>query len=232
MENFSTILQTVWRPAQKNSWGGGGCINPPGRARVKMGTWNFLTFPTQSIGNVVPNFRVSTLRRCASKTTLSGACLPSFDHFFQIFGNCKNLIVCDGLVYWETCPEIWPKSFKKQRSYNNFKHLVKKGGCYFWPPEPQIFGFFFIFENGNEGSRWEKSNDVYPIEIGLRFSRSQGRGAESAPAHQLTRALLGLWIFHRLLGGGGVWTPPPMISAPGRRREKRKAAFESSRKII
>ena len=28
MENFSTILQTVWRPAQKNSWGGG-CINPP-----------------------------------------------------------------------------------------------------------------------------------------------------------------------------------------------------------
>ena len=48
----------------------------------------------------------------------------------------------------------------------------------------------------------------------------------------LTRALLGLWIFHRLLGGGGVWTPPPMISAPGRRREKRKAAFESSRKII
>ena len=28
MENFSTILLTVWRPAQKNSWGGG-CINPP-----------------------------------------------------------------------------------------------------------------------------------------------------------------------------------------------------------
>ena len=51
---------------------------------------------------------------------------------------------------------------------------------------------------------------------------------------RLTRALLGLWISHRLLGGGGgVWTPPPpMISAPGRRREKPKAAFESSRKII
>ena len=51
----------------------------------------------------------------------------------------------------------------------------------------------------------------------------------------LTRALLGLWIFHRLLGGGGGRLnapPPPMISAPGRRREKRKAAFESSRKII
>ena len=48
----------------------------------------------------------------------------------------------------------------------------------------------------------------------------------------LTRALLGLWIFHRLLGGGAFERPPPMISAPGRRREKRKAAFESSRKII
>ena len=33
-------------------------------------------------------------------------------------------------------------------------------------------------------------------------------------------------------GGGGRLNAPPMISAPGRRREKRKAAFESSRKII
>ena len=33
-------------------------------------------------------------------------------------------------------------------------------------------------------------------------------------------------------GGGGAFECPPMISAPGRRREKRKAAFESSRKII
>ena len=34
MENFSTILQTVWRPAQKNSWGGGASTPPPDRARV------------------------------------------------------------------------------------------------------------------------------------------------------------------------------------------------------
>ena len=34
--------------------------------------------------------------------------------------------------------------------------------------------------------------------------------------------------------GGGAFErpPPPMISAPGRRTEKRKAGFESSRKII
>ena len=34
MENFSAIIQTVWRPAQKNSWGGGLHQPPPDRARV------------------------------------------------------------------------------------------------------------------------------------------------------------------------------------------------------
>ena len=33
-------------------------------------------------------------------------------------------------------------------------------------------------------------------------------------------------------GGGAFERPLPMISAPGSRREKQKAAFESSRKII
>ena len=32
--------------------------------------------------------------------------------------------------------------------------------------------------------------------------------------------------------GGGAFERPPIISAPGRRREKRKAAFKSSREII
>ena len=35
MENFSTILQTVWRPAQKNSGGLHHPPPPPDRARVK-----------------------------------------------------------------------------------------------------------------------------------------------------------------------------------------------------
>ena len=45
----------------------------------------------------------------------------------------------------------------------------------------------------------------------------------------LTRALLGLWIFYHLLGGV---EHPPSISAPAHRRTKQKTAFESSRKII
>ena len=71
---------------------------------------------------------------------------------------------------------------------------------------------------------------VFPLSA---KNRRGGHFLPPPPVRVLTRALLGLWIFHRLLGGGGVCTPPPpMISAPGRRREKRKAAFESSRKII
>ena len=63
--------------------------------------------------------------------------------------------------------------------------------------------------------------------------RPNGPSKGTKKQNALTRALLGLWISHRLLGGGGGrLNAPPMISAPGRRREKRKAAFESSRKII
>ena len=63
--------------------------------------------------------------------------------------------------------------------------------------------------------------------------RETGTAAKCCRAARqwLTRALLGLWIFHRLLGGG-AFERPPMISAPGRHIEKQKAAFESSRKII
>ena len=46
----------------------------------------------------------------------------------------------------------------------------------------------------------------------------------------LTRALLGLWIFHRLLGGGGRLNAPPMISAPGRRRENERQRSKAREK--
>ena len=67
----------------------------------------------------------------------------------------------------------------------------------------------------------------------FRYSRKTGGEGIFCPppVRVLTRALLVLWIFHDLLGGG-VWTPPPSISAPAHRRTKRKTAFESSRKII
>ena len=49
----------------------------------------------------------------------------------------------------------------------------------------------------------------------------------------LTRALLGLWIFHRLLGGGGVWTPPPwsrlLVAVEKNERQPSKAREKSFR---
>ena len=76
--------------------------------------------------------------------------------FSSNFRKLQKFIMCDGLSYWETCPEIWPKSFKKQRSYNISKHLVKKCRLLFlatWTPNLRIFG---IFENGSCSSRREK----------------------------------------------------------------------------
>ena len=173
--------------------GGGGRIGPPASfsalygKRLKMGTWNFLTFPIHSLGMLYQIFEF-LLRAEALPGPLSRACLPSFGQFFlQIFWNCKNLIVCDGLVYWETCPEIWPKSFKKQRSYDNFKHLVKKRRILFLAPWTPNFRIFWIFENVSRSSRWWKSNGIDPIEIGLTVLEIS-RGAESPPPppHQLT----------------------------------------------
>ena len=49
----------------------------------------------------------------------------------------------------------------------------------------------------------------------------------------LTRALLGLWIFHRLLGGGGVWKPPPwsrlLVAVEKNERQRSKAREKSFR---
>ena len=54
-------------------------------------------------------------------------------------------------------------------------------------------------------------------------------GGQLAYPSTLTCTLLGLWIFHRLLGG--VWTPP-MISAPGRRRKNKKQRSKAREKLF
>ena len=42
-------------------------------------------------------------------------------------------------------PAIWPKSFKKQRSYNNFTHLVKKTANIILGPLNPKFSDFLDF---------------------------------------------------------------------------------------
>ena len=106
--------------------------------------------------------------------------------FLKIFRICTNLIVCDGLLYWETCPEIWPKSFKKQRSYDNFKHLVKKTANFiFGPLNPKSLDFFG-FSKTDLVVHDERNRMAFTAsKSALRFSRSQGAGP-NRPPHQLT----------------------------------------------
>ena len=54
MENFSAILQTVWRPAQKNSWGGGVASTPPDRSRVKEAGTGFDGISTKLLKLIFP----------------------------------------------------------------------------------------------------------------------------------------------------------------------------------
>ena len=111
------------------------------------------------------------------------------DNFFFKFSVTVKIWLCDGLVYWETCPEIWPKSFKKQRSYDNFKHFVKKNvEFYFWPPEPQIFGFFG-FSKTDLVVHDERNRMAFtPSKSALRFSRSQGGPNPPSPVNVLQTA--------------------------------------------
>ena len=112
-------------------------------------------------------------------------CQVSENFFFKFSETVKIwLCVMDWFVE-KTCPEIWPKSFKKQRSYDNFKHLVKKRRILFLAPWTPNFRIFWIFENGPCSSRWEKSNGVYPIEIGLTVLEISS-GGRIGPPHQLT----------------------------------------------
>ena len=118
-----------------------------------------------------------------------GGMFDKFRPFFFLknFGNCKSLIMCDGLVYWETCHEIWPKSFKKQRCYDISKHLLKKRRLLFLAPWTQNLRIFGIFENRSCSSWWEKSNGIYPIEIGLTVLEiSGGPNRPPPPTHTHT----------------------------------------------
>ena len=82
---------------------------------------------------------------------------------------------------------------------------------------------------------WNLQNMIgssVPTNIYFGFLKSVTLGQIIFATSMLTRALMGLWIFHHLLGGGGCLNTPPSISAPAHRRTKRKTVFESSRKII
>ena len=144
-------------------------------------------------------------------------------------------------------PDIWNVSFCSGRGISPFCNRVWALDKTIWTETLAIYSapalgarddggsniVPLIKRNHKKGFSYDKVGAITQPGLDLAESRL-GRHVwvlpVASPDLQLTRALLGLWIFHRLLGGR--LNAPPMISAPGRRREKRKAAFESSRKII
>ena len=68
-------------------------------------------------------------------------------------------------------------------------------------------------------AKYRKQN----IEVAKYRSGNISKDKISRWQNILTRALLGLWIFHHLLGGGVFEHPPPPISAPAHRRTKRRS---------
>ena len=59
------------------------------------------------------------------------------------------------------------------------------------------------------GKVGEKPAALRAAEFSLASKNLRGRSNAPPPAGRgLTRALLGLWIFHRLLGGGAFERPP------------------------
>ena len=175
--------------------GGGGESAPPASfsalygKRLKMGTWNFLTFPKHSLGMLCQIFEFLLCAEAPPGPLSPGhVCQVSANCFWK-FSKAKNLIMCDGLVYWETCPEIWPKSFKKQQSYNISKHLVKKTAIVIFGPLNPKFADFWDFRKQilkftMREMEWRLPHRNRPY--GSRDLR--GGGGESPPPfpHQLT----------------------------------------------
>ena len=75
--------------------------------------------------------------------------------------------------------------------------------------------------------------EFWPLEASiLTWDKKWPKWFRNDFSRAFERCLLFFSTATRSRDHGGAFERPPMISAPGRRREKRKAAFESSRKII
>ena len=81
--------------------------------------------------------------------------------------------------------------FGRNRSRNNEVITIsniwwKNGECYFWPPEPQIFGFvgFSKMDLVVHDDRNRMAFTPLKSALGTVLEISWGGGAESAPPHQ------------------------------------------------
>ena len=165
----------------------GGRIAPPASfsalygKRLKIGTWNFLTFPIHSLGMLYQIFEFLLCAEAPPGPLSRGHGCQVSDNFFLKFSETVKIWLC--VMDWFI--EKLVLKFGRNRSRNNEVMTIlniwwKKRRILFLAPWTPNFRIFWIFENGSCSSRWGKSNGVYPIEIGLTVLEIS-RGAESAP---------------------------------------------------
>ena len=146
-----------------------------------MGTWNFLTFPTHSLGMLHQIFEFLLCSEAPPGPLSRGHVCQVSDNFFFKFSETVKICLCVMDLFIEKLV----LKFGRNRSRNNEVMTIlniwwKKTANFILAPWTPNFRIFLIFENGSCSSRWGKSTGVYPIEIGLTVLEIL-RGAESAP---------------------------------------------------
>ena len=147
-----------------------------------MGIWNFLTFLTHSLGM---SNQISEFLLCAEAPpgplSRGHVCQVSAIVFLK-FSETVKIWLC----VMDLSIEKLVLKFGRNRSRNNEVITIlnigwKNGKCYFWPPEPHIFGFFGFSKTDLVVHDERNRMAFIPLKSALRFTRSHGGGAESAP---------------------------------------------------
>ena len=140
-----------------------------------MGTWNFLTFPTHSLGML---YQIFEFLLCAETPPgpLSGGhiCQVSANFFFKFSETVKIWLCVMDLFIEKLVLKFGPNRSRKNEVITILNIVWKNCQFYFWPPEPQIF-WFFEFSKTDLVVHDERNRMAFtPLKSALRFSRSHG----------------------------------------------------------
>ena len=178
-------------------WGGGRIGHPAGfyalyGKRLKMGTWNFLTFPTPSLGMLYQIFEFLLCAEAPPGPHFRGHVCQVFAIFFFKFSETVKIWLCVMDLFIE---KVILK-FGRNRSGNNEVITIlniwwKKRRMLFlapWTPNFRIF----LFSKTNLVAHDERNRMAFTrSKSALRFSRSQGGGRigpPPSPANVLQKA--------------------------------------------
>ena len=156
-----------------------------------MGTWNFLNFPIHSLGMLYQIFEFLLCAEAPPGPLSRGHVCQISDNFFFKFSETVKIWLC---VMDSFIEKLFLK-FGRNRSRSNEVMTIlniwwKNGEFYFWPLEPQIFGFFW-FSKTDLVVHDERNRMAFnPSKSTLRFSRSQGGriGPPPSPVNVLQKA--------------------------------------------